>query len=302
MTKQSPAAHVVNDPLRPLIERAVSEHIGRPWQVHDSRDMAEFASHPSAILSGGGLAVFAKFSAAEDALEQFTSEVSGLRLLSERAGILTPAPIGIVPAPGGCILILEAVLAVERGSRQWREIGQALARIHRVKGGHCGLDAHGFFGPLRQDNTPERDWPTFYAEHRLRPGLRLAVDSGHLPATAARLVEKLISRLPELCGPERTPSLLHGDAQQNNFISTEQGAAAIDPAVYYGNPELDLAMVDYFEPVPNDVLDGYRDELPVDPGFPERCDLWRVWGYLGCVAVEGGVYVDKLMEAVRKYV
>jgi fructosamine-3-kinase len=161
---------------------------------------------------------------------------------------------------------------------------------------------HGYFGPLYQDNTPTSDWPTFYAERRLGPGLRLAVDSGNVPQVLIRQVEKLISRLPELCGPEIVPSLLHGDAQQNNFISAEMGAVVIDPAVYYGNPEMDLAFVDYFQTVPNDVLDGYQDELTIDPGFWERRDLWRLWGYLAAVTVEGRRHLGKLTEAVQKYV
>jgi fructosamine-3-kinase len=76
------------------------------------------------------------------------------------------------------------------------------------------------------------------------------------------------------------PSLVHGDAQQNNFISTEEGPVVIDPAVYYGNPELDLASVDCSQPVADDVLNSCRDERPTDPGFWERRDLWRVWDTL----------------------
>jgi len=60
----------------------------------------------------------------------------------------------------------------------------------------------------------------------------------------------------------------------------------IDPAVYYGNPEIDLAYVDYFEPMPDDVFAGYREEMPIDPGFPERRELWRVSAYLAAVQVE----------------
>ena len=122
-----------------------------------------------------------------------------------------------------------------------------------------------------------------------------------MPPVVIRQVEKLISRLPELCGPEIVPSFLHGDAQQNNFISTEMGAVVIDPAVYYGHPEMDLAFIDYFQTVPDDVLAGYQDELPIDPGFKERRDLWRVWGYLAAVTVEGSGYLGKLTEAVQKY-
>jgi fructosamine-3-kinase len=106
-----------------------------------------------------------------------------------------------------------------------------------------------------------------------------------------RKIEKLIMGLPDLHLPEVQPSLLHGDAQQNNFISTEQGAMVIDPAVYYGNLEMDLAYMDYFQPVPGDVFDGYREIMPIDPGFEERRDLWRLPGYLAVLTVEGSRFL-----------
>jgi protein-ribulosamine 3-kinase len=296
------SVRLARDPLRIPVEQAVSEHMGRQWTIKDARDMTEFACHHSAILSDGSYAIFAKFSEAANGLEQFEIELAGLRLLSERSGVLTPTPIGIVPVAGGSVLVLEVVQAVDRAPRHWRQIGQTLARIHKIKGDRFGLETQGYFGPLYQDNTPMNDWPTFYAERRLWPGLRLAIDSENIPPVVVRQVEKLISRLPELCGPEIVPSLLHGDAQQNNFISTEMGAVVIDPAVYYGNPEVDLACVDYFQAVPDDVFDGYQDELPIDPGFRERRDLWRVWGYLAAVTVEGPGHLGRLTEAVQKYV
>ena len=87
----------------------------------------------------------------------------------------------------------------------------------------------------------------------------------------------------------------------NNFISTRSGAVVIDPAVYYGHPEMDLAYIDYFQPVPPDVLDGYQEELPIDAGFWERRDLWRIWGYLAAVTVEGSGYLSKLSRAIQRY-
>ena len=299
---QIPSVRLANDPLRIPVEQLVSEHTGRQWTIKDARDMTEFACHPCAILSDGSYSVFAKFSEAANGLDQFEIELAGLRLLSERSGVLTPNPIGIISVPSGSILVLETVQEVARAPRHWRQIGQTLARIHKTKWDRFGLEKHGYFAPLYQDNTPMSDWPTFYVERRLWPGLRLAIDSGNMPPDVIRQVEKLISRIPELCGSEILQALLHGDAQQNNFISTEMGAVVIDPAVYYGNPEMDLAFIDYFQTVPNDVFDGYQDELPIDPGFWERRDLWRVWGYLGCVTVDGSLYLGKLIEAVQKYI
>ena len=90
-------------------------------------------------------------------------------------------------------------------------------------------------------------------------------------------------------------------ATLNRTISSapKMGAVVIDPAIYYGNPEMDLAFIDYFQTVPDDVFDGYRDELPIDPGFWERRDLWRVWGYLAAVTVEGPVHLGKLTGALQ---
>ena len=289
-------------PLRIPIEQLVSKYRGQTWRIAQAKDMTDYASHPCAILSDADYAVFAKFSDAANGQEQFDIEIACLRLLSERAGVLVPIPIGIASVTGGSVMVLEAVHAVERTPQRWRHIGHTLARLHQVKGAHFGLETQGYFGVLPQDNTPMLDWPTFYAERRLRPMLKLAIESGHLPLAVIRQVETLIARLPDLCGPAITPSLLHGDAQQNNFISTEAGAVVIDPATYYGHPEMDLAILDYFEPVPQAVFDGYRDILTIDPGFAERRELWRMWSHLAVASVAGGEYVGRLIEAVRKYV
>ena len=289
------------DALRIPVERAVSEHLGRSWTAQHVRDMSDFACHPSAILSGGSYSVFAKYSDAPNGDEQFEIELAGLRLLSERAGVRTPAPIGVIAVEDGTILVLEAVQAVERSPRFWRQVGRTLAHIHAIEGKCFGLETDGYFGPVFQDNTPASDWPIFYVERRLWPGLRMAIDSGNLPPAVIRQVEQLIVRIPQLCGPEVAPTLLHGDAQQNNYISTKLGPVVIDPAVYYGHPEMDLAQVDLFAPVPEDLFDGYRDLRSIEPGFWERRDLWRVWGFLASVAAEGRAYVPQLVGAVQKY-
>ena len=292
---------ILRNPVRLCIEQAVSEFSERLWTVRQVRNLADFACHPAAILSDGAYAVFAKFSEAANGGEQFEIELAGLQYLAERAGVLIPTPIGMFPVSGGWILLLEAVQEVRRMAHDWRQIGLTLARIHQVSGEQFGFHRQGYFGPLPQDNRPRDDWPTFYAECRLEPMLKLAVDSGHLPRQAMRQVEKLMPRLPELCGPAVLPTLLHGDAQQNNFISTEAGAVVIDPAVYFGHPEMDLAYIDYFEPVPQAVFDGYQEVLPIDPGFWERRDLWRIWGYLAAVTVEGTGYLGMLSRALQKF-
>jgi protein-ribulosamine 3-kinase len=288
------------DPLRLPLEAFLSTHLERPWTVQSYTDLIDFACHPAALLSDGSYPVFAKFTDAPDGLHQFEVEAGSLRLLSDRAGVFTPKVVGILPIDTGTLLIMEEVPAVERTSLRWRQIGAALARLHMVKSDRFGLENDVYFGPLHQDNTPADDWATFYRERRLLPGLKMAFDSGNLPVELVKPIERIISRLPSLCGPTVAPALLHGDAQQNNYISAEAGACIIDPAVYYGHPEMDLAWLDAFVPVPQEVFDGYRAVLPIDPGFWERRPLWKLWGYLAAVSIDGEPYASMLTESIRK--
>jgi len=291
----------LSEPLRSPIEKFVSKHTGKNWKIKQFTDLNDLSSHPSAIISDGDYSVFVKLSKAANGLEQFEVEPTGLKTLSSLTDTLTPTPIGILSVEGEVILVLEAVQTAERRTKEWRDIGRTIATIHQVKGDQFGLNTNGYFGPLYQDNRPLTDWASFYTERRLWPRLAGAINAGQMPTSSIRDMEKLIQRLPDLCGPEVVPTLLHGDAQQNNFISTKEGAVVIDPAVYYCNPEMDLAYIDYFQPVSDDVFLGYQEILPIDSGFSERRDLWRIYGYLAIVEVEGQPFLDQLMKAVRKY-
>jgi protein-ribulosamine 3-kinase len=310
-----PSIHpLLDEDIKRAIERAASHHLGRSWVSTSFIDLNDRASHPCGTFHGGPFSAFAKLGIAVDAAAQFTSELRGLALVRQRAGIATPTPIGsgLVELERGCLLLFEALpeRPPEARSRDdWRAIGRTLAALHQVHGGCFGLeDFDGFFGPLRQDNRPVKSnrWPDFYAERRIVPRLRSAVDAGHLPLDLAADVERLLGRLPRLCGPEPQPSLLHGDAQQHNFVSTDTDAVAIDVAPYFGHPEIDLALVDYFDAVPDDVFEAYREIVPIDTGFAQRRELWRLFGYLAVVTVDGHKPFGRRMltclaDAVRSY-
>ena len=291
---------------RAAIEVVVSAHLGHAWTIVELTDLDELASHPSAIMGDGRLEVFAKLGTGASAVDQFEVEVAGLEHLARLAGTRTPRPIGdgVVPVPGGAILLLEAIRSVPRTDDGWRDIGRLLAGIHRVHGDRFGFPTDGWFGPLHLDHreVPGATWADFYAERRVVPRLTAAVRSGHVPADIAHRVDRLLDRLPDLAGPNVRPTLLHGDAQQNNFITTAGGAVAIDPAVHFGHPEVDLALLDYFAPVPVHVFDGYREVGVIDDGFVDRRDLWRVFAYLAVVEVAGPVYLPGLATALDRYV
>jgi fructosamine-3-kinase len=296
------------------IERAASMHLGRGWVSSAFTNLNDRASHPCGVLHGEPFSVFAKLGTASNASEQFTAELNGLNLLRQRGRIGAPTQIatGVVEVGAGSLLLFEALAERPPEARlrdDWRSIGHTLAALHQVHDEKFGLqELDGFFGPLPQGNAPvpSNRWADFYAERRVIPHLRSAVDSGHLPRDLAADVERLVTRLPNLCGPEPRPCLLHGDAQQNKFISTPDGTVAVDAAPYYGHPEIDLALIDYFQPVPDDVFTAYLEITPIDPGFDHRRELWRVFAYLAVVTVDdqtslGRQFLTRLSGAVQRY-
>jgi fructosamine-3-kinase len=309
---------VVGHPLlapnvKSAIEGAASRHLGRRWVSQAFTDLNDRASHPCGVLHGEPFSVFAKLDASANAEEKLQAEISGLTLLRERAAIAIPTPIGtgILRLDDGFLLLTEALNErppSDRTPDDWRAIGRTLATLHQVHDDRFGLEEFdGYFGPLPQENTPVRSnrWVDFYAERRVLPLLKAAVDSGHLPPTLAGDVERLAHRLPSLCGPEPRPSLLHGDAQQHNFVSTSGGAVVADAAPYFGHPEIDLTLVDYFQPVPEDVLHAYRELAPIDGGFTQRRDLWRMFVDLACITVDADPFAGdaraRLAETTRRY-
>jgi fructosamine-3-kinase len=311
-----PTHPLLAPPLLAAVRQAASQHRNRPWTPAGFTDLDDRAAHPCGIFSGSPFSVFAKLSLATDGRRQFEAELAGRALIASKAAVGTPVPVasGIVAARPGWLLLFEAV-AERTGNARTRDdlaaIGATIAALHEVRSeqGEFGLpDFNGYFGPIPQDNrpVPAGRWPDFYAERRIEPMLRLAIDSGNLPATVSDSLTRLLPRLPDLCGSDPVPSLLHGDAQQNNFLCTPHGILVIDTAPYFGHPELDLALVDYFEPAHQALFDGYRAVAAIDAGFAERRELWRIFAYLAVIACDGKGplgrgFVTRLADALRRY-
>lgn len=308
---------LLDPPIIAAIERAASAHRGRPWAADGFTDLNARAAHPAGIVHGVPFSVFAKLADGPGGHTQFAAELNGLDLISRLAAVRTPTPVvtGMVSTGARWLLLTEALperAGAARTPEDYRAIGYSLAALHQVSADRFGLtDFDGCFGPIPQDNRPVASdhWADFYAERRLEPLLRLAVDSGNLPTGLGAAAGRLIGRLrndTDLAGQEPRPSLLHGDAQQNNFICTPGGAAVIDVTPYFGHPEIDLAQLDFFDPIPPALLDAYRQIRPIDAGFEERRELWRIFTYLAVIAVAGRPSIGRqftthLAEALGRY-
>ena len=122
-------------------------------------------------------------------------------------------------------------------------------------------------------------------------------------SSSLKMMAKLLDRLPSLLVEPKFPSLLHGDLWSGNYIIGNDGRAwLIDPAVYVGHAEADLAMTALFGRFPVHFYDAYNEVNPIDAGYRERRDLYNLYHLLNHVNLFGGGYMDGVMRIVREYV
>ena len=188
-------------------------------------------------------------------------------------------------------------------------LGRGLAAVHAAGapsfGWRPGPDPQAplTLGPLRLPSEPADDWPTFYAEQRLRPLLRPAADRDALSAAGVRAVEHVCERIDGLAGPPEPPARLHGDLWTGNVLAGREGwPHLIDPAAYGGHREVDLAMLRLFGGGSAErAVAAYTEAAPLADGFEERVPLWQLFPLLVHAVLFGGAYGASAERAARAY-
>jgi len=169
-----------------------------------------------------------------------------------------------------------------------------LAALHGVTGPHFGLERDTLIGPLPQPNPPSARWLPFFAEHRLLYMAGLAHDAGRLPAATVGRIEALAGRLERWLDEPARPALIHGDVWDGNVLVAPGGgriAGFIDPAIYFADPEIELAFASLFNTLGERFFRRYQEHRPLAPGFFEvRRDLYNLYPLLVHTRLFGGSY------------
>lgn len=254
-------------------------------------------------LSGNGQLVFMKANR-ERSVDFFIAEVAGLRAIAETRTIRVPE----VLATGrdgkyGAFLLLEW----SRGTPSadfFENFGRRLAEMHKAETGGIvkgfGFSMDNYIGAGKQENTPKENWTDFFRDHRLVPQLRKA--DYWFDSTDRKRITRLLDNLGDYLPEPDFPSLLHGDLWSGNYITGNDGEAwLIDPAVYVGHAEADLAMTELFGGFPGQFYEAYNEVNRIDTGYKDRRDLYNLYHLLNHLNLFGGWYLGEVKEILRRY-
>lgn len=236
---------------------------------------------------------FVKFNAANK-LSMFEAEAEGLVELAKANSIRVPLPI-CTGTVGSHIGEQQSYIVMEyltlNGSGSMAEFAEQLVAMHRNTQSLYGWQRNNTIGATNQDNTQSDNWQTFWNQRRLGYQLTLAKQNGAsrgLLDKGERIQADLVSFFTDY-QPEA--SLLHGDLWSGNYAFTDAGEPVIfDPAAYYGDREVDIAMTELFGGFSEEFYRYYQSLWPMDDGYRVRKVLYNLYHIINHFNMFGGGY------------
>ncbi|MDE5866468.1 MAG: fructosamine kinase family protein [Lachnospiraceae bacterium] len=258
-----------------------------------------------ALTLTGGKCIFMKSNTREN-LSFFNAEAAGLAAIARTQAIGTPNILGVGTDNDGVgysFLLLEFISGNSRNRNYWEDFARQLSDMHKastgglVSNGKYGFDSDNYIGRRRQVNTGYDSWISFFRDCRLEPQFKDA--ARYFDGEDTKKITRFLDHIDEILVEPEYPSLLHGDLWSGNVITGNDGSAwLIDPAVYVGHAEADIAMTELFGGFPPAFYDAYKEAAPLQPGYERRRDVYNLYHLLNHLNMFGRTYLPGVKRII----
>jgi len=281
------------------IATQIGQATGQFFQIVDRRSLGGGCINSAVSLTNGQQTYFVKLNQASQ-VAMFEAEAAGLQEMFLTQTIRVPKPICWGTADTSAYLVLEWLeLGGRGGGVAWAEMGRNLAAMHRTTSPNgFGWQMNNTIGSTSQPNPWTSDWITFWQQHRIGFQFQLANRRGGYFGKQA----ELLNAIPQLLANHKPqPSLVHGDLWSGNASVTRAGEPVIfDPATYYGDREVDLAMTELFGSFPTEFYQGYNAAFPLEAGYQQRKVLYNLYHILNHFNLFGGGYDSQANRMINQ--
>ncbi len=285
---------ILNQKIKNKIESSVQSKI-----IKENSLSGGCISNAYELIFDSGQKLFLKINSSTTDI--FQKEANGLRELKKANAIKIP-DVKLVEDE---FILLEMIEGNSKRKTFWEDFGKNFARMHRFSNSSFGFFENNYIGSNPQINNNDKylNWTDFYFNNRLLFQYKLAEKNGYADAAlreGINRIESIISKI--LSGSEEQASLLHGDLWSGNFMVDENGnACLIDPAVYYGHREADLAMTKLFGGFNSQFYSSYNEEWELKEGYEYRENIYKLYHVLNHLNLFGMGYYSQAISLMNSY-
>lgn len=283
-----------------FFESILFNSLGKNTQINNIHFISGGCINNAVKLETNLCAFFVKWNI-QDLENMFQIEAKSLNILRKANEFYIPEVIGFGKYLDKAYLTLEFIDEGFKTEKYWQNFGVALAKLHQHQGVSFGLDFDNYIGSLIQHNDYLEDGIQFFIEKRLRTQAGLALYNHKISKTLYDRLEQFYKFLPDLL-PQEKPSLLHGDLWSGNaIIGKNNEPVLIDPAIYYGNREIEIAFTKLFGGFSKIFYNTYEEAYPLEKGFQQRIEIYNLYPLLVHVNLFGKSYLSGIEKVLKKY-
>lgn len=244
---------------------------------------------------------FCKTNTSSDAENMFALEKAGLQTIGATNTIHVPLVYGNGKIDNTAFLLLQYIENQQPNNSAFKRFGNALAQLHKVSAENFGWDSNNYIGSLPQSNIKNTKWSNFYVQERLWPQLKHAEENGLLASSEVPSIYTML----QVCTPwleTVRPSLIHGDLWSGNFLISSNGTPyLIDPAVYFGDRRVDMAMTRLFGGFAPEFYQAYDSHFSEKNREQTYDELYQLYYLLVHLNLFGRSYYPAVQKILKRY-
>jgi len=220
-------------------------------------------------------------------------EARGLEVLAQtlREAGISKIRVPDVKSVSATELVIPQITPGPSSEEAMSDLGEGLARMHAVRQPQYGFESDNMIGLSPQKNRLTDNWGDFFLRDRLGVQVGMIGNAqvrGEFGAVLQRKGDDLCRFLNEHCDH---PSLLHGDLWSGNVLFDGSGPWLIDPAVYYGDREADIAMTELFGGFSTAFYRAYDRVYPKTEAYNTKRSLYNLYHTLNHYNLFGASYL-----------